>query len=492
MRYERRGEWRGLGIGASLALVAWAWAACGGGDATGVPPEIFNINSTTDPASPVGLAIEINGTGFRSAPGRVLFAQSGNVAEVTPQASGWSETGIIVTVPSEGSGGEFTVPGTVAVTVRTSFGTSNSVDLELVIVPTFNVEDVRWEETTALPAPLAGVRAGVIPNTSASAYVIVAGGYDGTNNVLNVWSNTVAQGGQLGAAWTETTPLPAARAHHGIAVAHPQNSLVSVGSRYLYVIGGQAAADGAPGGTSTVYVASVSTADGSVGSWSTTSALPVSLVGPAVTVYNGYLYVVGGLLSGGSPSSAVYSARINSNGTLGSWATQSNAYPVGISFATAFGFGGNLYVLGGDVAESTAPNSQGSATGVKTVRYAPVRSGAVGSWTATSELIANRKKHIHWAAFGQIVAAEGLYDGQAFGSKELEKTKILEGGTLDSWTGLTQANQQIAANVYNAAAIVSPIRPADGGPRFLLLGGRAYSSTETGALQDKVYYNTAP
>lgn len=487
MLERRTGFWRALALGGAIALAAGVWAACGG-DSTGVVPVIQNINNSSDPASPVGLAIEINGSGFRSAPGRVRFAEGGNIADVTPPASGWSETGIIVNVPPAGDDSAFAVPGAVEVTVITPGGTSNPVALDLVTTPTFSVENVTWAETQTLPKPLTGLGAAAIPNTSASAWLIVAGGYDGSANVAEVWKTEIQPSGQISSSFTATTSLPAARAHHGIAVAHPQNSPVAAGARYVYVVGGQAAAADAPGGTRTVYVGSVSLAGGTISSWSATTALPAPVVGPAVAVYNGYVYVVGGLRTDGSPSPAVYSARIQPDGMLGAWST--SPHPEGIAFATAFGFGGNLYVLAGDVASSTNPNAQGSA-GIKTVRYARARNGAVGTWTLTAEMIKQRKKHVHWTAFGQIIGAEGVYEGQP-GSLELERTFVQSDGTLAGWNGITAANRQIGANVYNAAAVVSPIRPADGGPRFLLLGGQNFVLSPPGALSDKVYYNTAP
>ena len=78
-------------------------------------PRISNINSAGDPKSPVGVAIEVNGKNFGFNPGEVRFEQGANVANVVPDAAGWSGTSIVVIVPDTGSGGAFTVPGTVTV-----------------------------------------------------------------------------------------------------------------------------------------------------------------------------------------------------------------------------------------------------------------------------------------------------------------------------------------------------------------------------------------
>lgn len=476
---------------AAAVAVAALWAC--GGESSPPAPRILNINNSTAPASPVGLSVEINGSDFQSAPGRVEFAQGGNVAEVTPEAAGWSPTGVIAVVPSGGSGGAFTVPGVVTVAVVTSGGRSNLVDLELVTVPVFSVENVQWTTTTPLPVALRGLGAVAVPgdpDDPSSAWVVVAGGNDGDANVDAVHANSIAQDGSLGASWTATTSLPAPRAHHAMVVAHPGNSPVASGSRVVYVIGGQESAADAPGGSDAVLAASVSLEDGTVASWTAQTSLPQGLVAPAATVYNGHLYVVGGLRADGNPSAAVYSAPIRSDGALGSWTASANAYPAAVSFATTFGFGGNLYVLGGDTVASTDPNEQGSA-GTKTVRRAPIRSGSVGPWVGQEEIVKQRKKHVTWTAFGQTIAAEGVYEG-APGSLELERSAIQADGSFAAWNGITSTTNQIGANVYNAAAVVSPIRPPSGGPRFLLLGGQGFAIVPPGAPSAAVYRNTAP
>jgi len=455
---------------------------------------ISNINSSTNPSSPVGLAIEINGSGFQSAPGQVVFTQGSIMAPVTPNAAGWSDSSIVVVVPSGSSASSFTVPGTVSVTVKTSGGTSNAVNLAVVPNITFNVNNVTWTTTTPLPKALTGLGAVPVPGTSTSAFVVVAGGFDGTANVSTVLSNTLAADGSVGTNWSaiSTNPLPAPRAHFGMVVAHAGNSLVPAGSAFLYVIGGQANSTDTPGGTNTVFMASVNVNTGAVGTWtSLSSTLPASLVGPAVALYNGHIYVVGGLTTASTPSANVFSAAVNSDGTLSSWSTSTNAYPIGVSFATAFGFGGNLYVLNGDSQSSTDPNGQGLQPGIQDVRFASARNGVVGTWTLTNTTIKKRKKQNTWLAFGQVIDAEGIYDGNP-GSLELERSVINSDGTLASWNGITSSVNQIKANVYNAAAFVSPLQSPTGNPRFLLLGGQAFSFTPPGALSSAVHVNNAP
>jgi len=462
-------------------------------------PHIQNINSSTTPTSPVGLPIEINGSGFQSAPGQVVFTQGNITAMGTLNASGWSDTGIVVVVPAGNGTTNFTLPGTVSVTVVTSGGTSNAVTLNLIQTLNFNPSLMGWTTTMALPKALTGLRAvGVTGSTGSTAFAIVTGGFDGTANTTTVWANNLNAGGSVGSAtnttWTTiiTNPLPETRAHHAMAVADPTNSLVAANARFVYVIGGQKLSTDAPGGTNTIFMANVDPTTGALGTWQTlTSTLPQQLLGMSATVYNGFLYVAGGLTTGALPSAAVFSAPINGDGTLGAWTTATNALPPATAFGTMFSFGGKLYFINGDPNNSTTPNAQGPGT--NNVYYASALRGAVGTWTLNPNLtIKSRDKGILFAAFGQVIDGEGIYNGSP-GSTEFERTTVNADGTLASWNGLT-GSQVPSANVYNAAAFISPLISPAQTPRFLLLGGQAFTGTTGpgGALSSTVFVNNAP
>jgi hypothetical protein len=171
---------------------------------------------------------------------------------------------------------------------------------------------------------------------------------------------------------------------------------------------------------------------------------------------------------------------------LGAWTKSTNALPLAISFATTFGFGGNLYVLNGDPNGSSDPN-QSATVGLQDVRMASANNGAVGTWALTNTTIKKRKKHNTWMAFGQVIDAEGIYDGGT--GLELEKSSINADGTLASWNGLTGSNVP-SANVFNAASVVSPLLSSAGNPRFLLFGGEAVSAPNLPTAL--VHVNTAP
>ena len=71
-------------------------------------------------------------------------------------------------------------------------------------------------------------------------------------------------------------------------------------------------------------------------------------------------------------------------------------------------------------------------------------------------------------------------------------TVVNSDSTLASWNGITSSVNQINANVYNAAAFVSPLLSSTKMPRLLLLSGQAFTNVPPGALSNTVYYNNAP
>jgi hypothetical protein len=485
----------GLALLSASAFIFSCGGSSGSSNAGPPPvPSILNINNSTDPSSPVNLPIEINGSGFQGSPGKVVFTQasSGIGTTVSPNSSGWSDSGIAVNVPKGDGTNSFTVPGTVSVTVTTSGGTSNAITLTLVQTLTFNVNNLTWTTTTPLPVTLTGLRAVAVPVDSLDAFVVVTGGFNGASNTSTVYCNTLAPVGTVGPSWLTipTNILPQTVAYHAMVEADSANSPVPMGSHFIYVMGGQVNFGATPGGTTNVYMASVDPNSGAVGNWTQlSSSLPEPLVGAAAAIFNGYVYVVGGLRTDSTPSANIYSAPVKSDGTLGTWTKSANPYPMGISFATAFGFAGKLYVLGGDPNGSISPGAQGSP-GANDVNFATALNGAVGNWTATSLTIMKRKKQVTWTAFGQVIDAEGIYDGNP-GSQELERSQIQSDSTLAPWNSITAVNAP-GANVYNAAAIVSPLQSPTSTPRFLLLGGQGYVTFAPGPLSSQVFFNNGP
>ncbi|MDE3137014.1 MAG: hypothetical protein KGL59_10605 [Acidobacteriota bacterium] len=473
-----------------------AGCASGGAITPGPPPvpQVANLNNATTPSGQVGLPVEINGTGFQSAPGEVVFAQGSISATVTPSSSDWSSTFISAVIPAGTASNQFTVPGTVAVSVQTTGGTSNTIDLNLAPTANFNANTITWATTTPLPAPLTGLRAVVVPSNSAtSAWVVITGGYNASVNTTTVMSNLLGTDGRVGPSWTATVTqaLPVPLAHHAMVEADAGNSPVAVGKRYIYVLGGQVQSTSQPGGVSTVYVAQVNPDTGAVGIWLLLPFnLPQPLIGPAVVLHNGFIYVIGGLTISQAPSSNIYVSKVQADGTLSPWITSPISYPVPVAFPTAFAYAGRLYVLGGDSQNSNSPNVAGFG-GINDVRLSSVVNGIVSPWLSTSPTIKGRAKHVTWLAFGQIIDAEGVYRGTP-GSVEMEHSMIGGDGLVAPWLNFLASSNMPGANVFNATAIVSPLLSSTNAPRFLLFGGQSFNALQTPTLFQTVFFNITP
>ena len=145
---------------------------------------------------------------------------------------------------------------------------------------------------------------------------------------------------------------------------------VSAWNGWLYVAGGKGDCGA---GTTDVYAAPIKS-DGTIGSWVSQSALPSANAWVGTVAYNGVLYAVGGYVNAGPTyaSAAVYSAVIGANGTLGSWSTQTNSLPLALYAMEATVFNGRLYVAGGSNNLSVVSQS---------VFSAPISGdGSVGVW----------------------------------------------------------------------------------------------------------------
>ena len=147
----------------------------------------------------------------------------------------------------------------------------------------------------------------------------------------------------------------------------------------MYLVGGRT---GTTGYASTTEIADINP-NGTLGTWSTSTALPANLYGHSVKIYNDRIYVIGGANSiTGSPLTSVLYSKINSNGTLNSWVTASNAMPTGRintggDFATIWG--GYLYISGG----CTTTNASGYCTSTQSnTQVASINAdGSIDIWS---------------------------------------------------------------------------------------------------------------
>ena len=193
-----------------------------------------------------------------------------------------------------------------------------------------------------------------------------------TSNITILANNALGStaGNNAGVTWTaNTTNLATARARAGSVAANG----------YIYLIGG--VVDNGNSAIGTVEYAKMS-ADGSVGSWTSTTSLPTS-AGTGrkqfePVVVNGYIYVIGGRDNTPAAKSTVFYAKLNTDGAVGAWQTSANSLPFPRFAAGTVAYNNYIYVMGGFDSGNTA---------VKTVYSAKVApDGSVGSWTQRTDM----------------------------------------------------------------------------------------------------------
>lgn len=168
-------------------------------------------------------------------------------------------------------------------------------------------------------------------------------------------------------------------------------------------------------------------------SWTATTSLPSATDAAASVTYNGYVYDIGGTVSGSAVPTVVY-APVNSNGTLGSW-TATTSLTTATYDASAVAYNGYIYEIGGC----------SSSCNLTTVYFAPINSnGTLGMWNSTTSL-----------PTGQNTESSVVYNGYVYeiaGGWGVWYAPINSNGTLGSWTATSNPAQQLNAAtsvVYN-------------------------------------------
>lgn len=432
-------------------------AACGnstGPSGLSGPPALTDVNGATQPSAPTGSTVVLDGQNFGATQGSatVLFSNGtgGTVAAAIASATDWSNTFIVTTVPAGAASGP--------VVVTTAMGTSNAITFTLTQNAAFNPSTITWTATNALPVGLSGhaMAFAQLQGTTTTRAVYAIGGGDNSNApVASVYLATVGGSGTL-SSWSPTTVLPKALAFAAAAVATPGNSRATA-TGWLYVIGGATDAGGQP--STTVYRGALG-ADGTVTSWSETTALPVPLHSMGAVIFHGDLYVAGGSTTGNAPSAAVYRSRIDTSGALGAWQTEP-ALPFARAHAALGAFGGDLYTFGGD-SGAVAPNVGSlSSSAISDVASAAIdlRTGDLTSagWiTNANKLKKTVTKHTSVVAGGDVLVTAGLYNGASTGSTEETYAQFNSDGTAGSFNGATGSNTISSAgggNLFNHAAL---------------------------------------
>ncbi|MEK7288411.1 MAG: LamG-like jellyroll fold domain-containing protein, partial [Elusimicrobiota bacterium] len=286
-----------------------------------------------------------------------------------------------------------------------------------------------WLASNALPAGISSHTAIVV-----SSMVYIIAGNNGSGDQNTVYSANIALSGVVGAWSASADPSLTARSGHASVMANNR----------IYALGGATAG-------ADVRFVNVN-GDGTLGSWTATSALPRSLSGHSAVALNNRIYALGGD-SGGSIRSEVYSASINNDGSLGAWApTVSLSSPSAHHCSVAYT--NKIYVIGGDHGVQHSD-----------VYLTPVNAdGSLGPWAKTTSLPQALN------AFSCVIFNSRLYviGGAAPGGAQagVYSASINNDGTLGSWS----ATSSLSAAKSNLSAVVFS-------NRIYAFGGSADSSS---------------
>ena len=330
-----------------------------------------------------------------------------------------------------------------------------------------------WSTSTVIPATLADAG-----TTTYNGYVYEVGGYNGTSCSSNIYSAQLNNTGGITGSWTTITgALTSGGLCYTSAVAF---------NGYLFVMGGctSQTISSCTGSNvvNTVYTAKIGTAGSLSSPLTTATSLTNSTFGASAVAYNNYLYLIGGS-SGASVFSSVYTAPINSDGSISSWAT-STTLNTAVFLASSVVYNGYIYTMGG----CTTTNCSSPTT---TVQYAAVNcvtngnnicggTYPISTWTTASG--SPLSTAVYGAAAvayqGYIYLIGGFVSG-ATTTNTVFYNMINSDGSLNAWIPTSSANPITATALLSAVAYNNNIT---------ILGGGTGSSGST--IVNTVSYNS--
>ncbi len=317
-----------------------------------------------------------------------------------------------------------------------------------------------------------------------------------SNGTIGTWHythNSTDDGTTFSAGFTQPRDLFTAAVYNG----------------YMYVLGGNSgttSSNDCTTGSSPYFCNGVQFApinsNGTIGTWHYThnstddgTTFSAGFTQPrnnfATTVYNGYLYVLGGARSSSSDDcdagfsvpmcNGVQFAPINANGTIGTWNYTYNGGNNGTTFVggfplirdglTAVAYNGYLYIAGGYCSGIAGLCGGATPNYFNDVRYAPINAnGTIGAWNSTSSFTEPRYAASSVAYNGYLYVIGGYNSvtaandcGVAGFCNGVQFAPINSNGTIGAWhythastddgttfsAGFTQPRTGDTAAVYN-------------------------------------------
>jgi hypothetical protein len=315
-------------------------------------------------------------------------------------------------------------------------------------------------------------------NVIVNGYMYLIGGVNASNaDIATVqFSKITASGGftspgSCANTWCTTASLPAVRDGFGTATANG----------YIYVVAGTTNASSSAA-ISTVFYAKVN-ANGTITNWKTTTSVPAARYMPSSVAYNGYLYMFGGHNTVATQQTSVYFAKLNADGSVGTWNTTKDLN-VAQAYTAAVVANGYVYEVGG--------YSTGGVNNLTTVEYAKLNTdGTTGTWATTTALPSTRNGGNIGVINGYIYYYGGYTSATAFGNPTAATlyAPLNSDGTVGSWSCQGNASDCTGTTPVNNTAM--PVAKAGFGRSATYANGYMYavSGWDT-AVTTSVYYTS--
>lgn len=321
--------------------------------------------------------------------------------------------------------------------------------------------------TTGLPAT--GLMGHAAVQTNGKIYV--SGGFNGTTRLTGVYYSTINANHNL-STWLALNSLPGARDSHAMVAANG----------YLYVIGGL---NNTSTAQSTVYKAQIQ-AGGTLGAWSTTTALPVpvadvGLYNLAATTLSGKVYVFGGANNNGVSVATIYIGSSDASGDL-TWVSANATLPQKLSNEAVAISNGRIYVMGG-VDNEIDPTPTTYYPNVYFATPDP-STGDITGWTEVDPM-QNNLIFASGLAFGdQLYVGGGSINAGGAPLSSIRSNLINTNGTLvvNGWTD---------SNVLSTARIRTAAVSSNDGWIYVIEGGTGGANNSIVPLTSIDYGPTA-
>ena len=304
---------------------------------------------------------------------------------------------------------------------------------------------------------------------TANGYIYVIGGKNSSNvSVNDVQYAKILSNGNVSSWSTATGTLGGVRDHPSAAYYNG----------YIYVTGGSTNETDA-NAQDTVYYGKVGN-DGNITAWNTGTAINVSgsqkRWGHTTLAYNGYLYVIGGKNTAGTAQQTVYYAKINADGSIGTWASTGQNLQTGVARHSSMIANGYMYAIGG---------------GISTVQYARINAnGTTAAWQTGTSMPASRTDAGIAVANGTVYIVAGNNGSSYLGSTY--SGTIGSTGDITNWKCQGSVGNCTGATSIDTTALPSGATRAEFGTTPLMANGYIYQigGWNGGVAQSNVYYTS--